>query len=92
MKNEQIRIRIEPSLKRSFEVAAKLNGQTLSAFLVQAGITAAGAAFKKAETHPDEPNNGMPSKRHQQDAYAVLTAVVVGGFLVILAILFRGEL
>lgn len=32
--------RIEPSLKRSFESAARFRHQTLSQFLVQAGIAA----------------------------------------------------
>lgn len=40
MKATVARFRIAPSLKRSFESAAKFNHQTLSQFLVQAGIAA----------------------------------------------------
>jgi len=40
MKNALIQLRIEPSLKISFLSAARFRHQTLSQFLVQAGISA----------------------------------------------------
>jgi len=39
-KQGRVEFRIEPSLKRSFESAARFNHQTLSQFLVQSGIVA----------------------------------------------------
>jgi hypothetical protein len=43
-KQGRIELRIEASLKRSFESSARFNHQTLSQFLVQAGIAAVEAA------------------------------------------------
>jgi uncharacterized protein (DUF1778 family) len=47
MKATVIRFRAESGLKRSFESAAAFNHQTLSQFLVQAGIAAVDAARAK---------------------------------------------
>lgn len=44
MKAERLQLRIEPSLKRSFESAASYQHQSLSQFLIQSGIAAVEAA------------------------------------------------
>ena len=46
-KEGRIEIRIEPSLKRSFAAAARFRHQTLSQFLVQAGIAAVEASRER---------------------------------------------
>ena len=65
MKSEYLMMRIEPSLKRSFASAAKFQHQSLSQFLVQAGL----AAYEVARTkgmrakNPPTPRDGR-FKRH----------------------------
>jgi hypothetical protein len=60
MKADQIRVRIEPSLKRSFESAATFSHQSLSQFILQAGIAAVERAREKGLgiKAPPEPRDG----------------------------------
>jgi uncharacterized protein (DUF1778 family) len=59
-KESRIDFRITPSLKRSFESSAKFNHQTLSQFLVQAGIAAVELARSRGLgiKAPPEPKDG----------------------------------
>jgi len=47
MKNKLIQVRAEAALKRAFESASRFNHQTLSQFLVQAGMAAVEQARAK---------------------------------------------
>ena len=60
MKTKLIQVRIEPSLKRSFESSAKFSHQSLSQFLVQAGIVAVETARAKGLNikQPPAPRDG----------------------------------
>jgi hypothetical protein len=60
MKTSRFELRIEPSLKKSFESAARFNHQTLSQFLVQAGRAAVNVARGNGLTikEPPTPRDG----------------------------------
>ena len=60
MKASLVQFRIEPSLKKSFEAAARYNHQTLSQFLVQAGRAAVNVARGNGLTikEPPVPRDG----------------------------------
>lgn len=60
MKVDLVRFRVEPALKQSFAAAARFNHQTLSQFLVQAGIQATRLAIASGckIKHPPHPRDG----------------------------------
>jgi uncharacterized protein (DUF1778 family) len=60
----RIDLRIDPSLKRSFESAARYHHQTLSQFLIQSGIARVEAARADGLTikPPPAPRDGRKRK------------------------------
>jgi len=64
MKNDQIRVRLDTSLKNSFASAARFNHQSLSQFLIQSGIAAVETARIKGLgiKPPAQPRDGRCKK------------------------------